>query len=152
MADAYDLQAEIASANEAAQAAAATALLELTQLESVPSSDFDEPPGEANLVRADMRLVRDGSEGTLGLVCGADTAWRLAERYLPSDIALADDIVDDVLGEFLNVVAGQTKTMLKGHSLHFNLTTPRVSRGGAIGQPIAVLLTEIGGIGIVAAW
>ncbi|WP_425618924.1 chemotaxis protein CheX [Anatilimnocola sp. NA78] len=113
---------------EAFSAAAVTALREMTQLDALlaPQDTTSELKGE--LVEAVMQLLRPVS-GTFALVMAVDTAERLTERYLPVGTELTKEIVNDVVGEFANVIAGQAKTMLKGTPYHFLLSLPVVSRG-----------------------
>jgi CheY-specific phosphatase CheX len=75
-------------------------------------------------------LLRD-PPGTLALVLASDTAANLAARYLPTGTALSSEIIDDVAGEFANVIAGQAKTILKGTPYRFHLSTPEVKRTSA---------------------
>ena len=56
--------------------------------------------------------------------------WR--RRYLPEGTALTDEMIDDVAGEFANVIAGQAKTILKGTPYHFTLSTPVVTRAASL--------------------
>jgi chemotaxis protein CheX len=119
---------------EAFSSAAVTALQEMTQYEalSVPQDTTSELAG--NLVVAAMRLLRS-DPGNFALVMTRDTAKRLAERYLPVDTELTEELINDVVGEFANVIAGQAKTILKGTPYHFLLSLPVVSRG-ALGEKL----------------
>jgi CheY-specific phosphatase CheX len=81
-------------------------------------------------VIATIVLMRD-PPGSLSLVLPRETAARLASRYLPPGTAIATELIDDVAGEFANVIAGQAKTMLKGSVYHFFLSTPVVERVAA---------------------
>jgi chemotaxis protein CheX len=126
---------------EAFGLAATTTLRELTQLEAVPvvgPRGFTKQSTET-FVLATMRLIRT-FPGTMTLVMSAQTAERLAERYLPAGTELTEDIVDDVAGEFANVIAGQAKTILKGTPYHFLLSHPVVSRS-ATGAKLDVAAT-----------
>ncbi len=111
---------------------AATAMLrELTQYESWPEQSG--PAAAIDLteagprIAARLRLLRH-QPGELLLELAEPSAEKLAARYLPPDTLLAADLVDDTVGEFANVVAGQAKTMLKGTPFHFSLSTPSVTR------------------------
>jgi CheY-specific phosphatase CheX len=113
---------------EAFRSAAVTALQELTQLEA----SFELVAAAANsesstLVTATVRLARK-VPGTMKLVLTEASASILAARYLPQETQLTAEIVDDVAGEFANVIAGQAKTILKGTPYHYTLTTPIVTR------------------------
>lgn len=130
--------------------AAMAMLRELTQYESWP-----ENPGPADTIEltesgpriaARLRLLRH-QPGELMLELAEPSAEKLAARYLPPETPLAADLVDDTVGEFANVVAGQAKTMLKGTPFHFSLSTPAVtrspngdSRRDSAGDRVAVLV------------
>ena len=109
--------------------AATTALRELTQFEAFPDEVPHAAPARwnANVVSATVALRRQ-VPGTMLLVVDVDTASQLAARYLPEGTVLTKEIVDDVVGEFSNVIAGQAKTMLKGTPYHFTLSPPVVVR------------------------
>jgi CheY-specific phosphatase CheX len=134
---------------DAFTAAAITALQELTSLAAWPEatgSANDDPPLEP-IVAATIRLRR-AVPGTMTWVSSATTARGLAVRYLPAAMELSDELIDDVAGEFANVIAGQAKTMLKGTPYHFTLSPPVVTRSrspDAADEPLAVALkTELG--------
>lgn len=86
------------------------------KLAALPSAD----------VYATIRLLRE-PEGLL--ICGFPLAVldALVSRYLPPGTPLTREILDDAAGEFANVIAGQTKTLLKGTPNHFSLSTPKVT-------------------------
>lgn len=114
---------------EAFRGAVMTALSELTQCEAF----VDDAPPDAlaetsePTIRATVRLARV-APGQLTLVAPVELAEQLAARYLPGGTTLADDIIDDVVGEFANVIGGQAKTALKRSPYHFTMTPPSVSR------------------------
>lgn len=119
---------------EAFTSAAITALQELTQFESFS----EEVPAVAavdmaDVVSATVQLVRQ-IPGKMVLVLTAESASRLAARYLPKETLLTEEIVDDVAGEIANVIAGQAKTILKGTSYHFTMSTPLVTRVASFSQ------------------
>lgn len=119
--------------------AAQTALLELTQFESFPGDASPEIAidTEGEFITAAVRLQR-ATPGVMTLILPVATASQLAARYLPAGTELSADIIDDVVGEFANVIAGQAKTMLKGTPFHFTLSTPAVSRAtGSALRPAA---------------
>lgn len=123
---------------DAFSSAAMTALQELTQLESYS----EEAPAIAavklsGVVTATMQLVRK-VPGKMILVLTAESASHLAARYLPQETVLTEEIVDDVAGEFANVIAGQAKTILKGTSYHFKISTPLVARVVSFSQLLGV--------------
>lgn len=104
------------------------ALQELAGIEAFadePSSLAASLPVE--VVAASICLQRP-LPGTLTLILTCETASKLAARYLPAGTTLVPEIVDDVAGEFANVIAGQAKTILKGTPYHFTLSTPSVVR------------------------
>ena len=62
----------------------------------------------------------------------------LADSGITPDVA----ITYDCLGEVVNVVAGQAKTMLSGTPAHFTLATPTVAVGApALAEPQRLLVT-----------
>jgi CheY-specific phosphatase CheX len=113
----------------------ATAMLrELTQYES-----WAEQSGPADSIAltedgpritALLKLLRH-HPGELRLELAEPSALKLAQRYLPPETPLTADLIDDTVGEFANVIAGQAKTVLKGTLFHFSLSTPVVTRGPA---------------------
>ena len=131
--------------------AAITALQELTQIEAVadlsPQSELASEP----FVTATLRLMRK-VPGTMTLVLSVEAAARLAALYLPEGTTLTEEMIDDVIGEFANVIAGQSKTMLKGTPYHFTLSIPVVARAASFtqipevtaGLPAAALSFESG--------
>jgi CheY-specific phosphatase CheX len=138
---------------EAFTMAAITTLNELAQLEAIP--DTAESPIRGPLVIATISLLRD-PPGSMSLILATDTAAALSSRYLPLGTSLTPDMIDDVAGEFANVIAGQAKTMLKGTPYHFNLSTPSVTRMEAWGGTMPVadfrarLVSECGEILLLA--
>jgi CheY-specific phosphatase CheX len=122
-----DLHSIPPEVSEAFQSAAITALQELTQIEAFPDLSAAErlPPGE--VVLAAIGLLRP-IPGTMTLVLTANTAAQLAARYLPEGTQLSGEMIDDVAGEFANVIAGQAKTILKGTRYHFTMSVPAVTR------------------------
>lgn len=115
---------------EAFTAAAITALQELARLDAFPEPLPSVPDAAISgpVVSAVIRLQRP-IPGAMTLLLGAETAAHLAARYLPEGTVLTADLIDDVAGEFANVIAGQAKTILKGTPYHFTMTTPVVTRG-----------------------
>lgn len=106
-------------------AAATTALQEMTSLDS-----FVTPIQTATLpgpfVTASLQLLRP-IPSKLTLILRVESAKELANRYLPPRTVITEELVDDVAGEFANVIAGQAKTILKGTPYHFSLSTPEVT-------------------------
>lgn len=120
---------------DAFTSAAMTALQELARIEALsePGGSILEiaPPGQ--VVSATIHLLRQ-VPGTMTLVMMADAAAHLAARYLPEGTDLSEEMIDDVAGEFANVIAGQAKTILKGTSYHFTMSTPVVVRVASLAQ------------------
>ena len=112
---------------EAFTTAAITTLQELTQIEAFADLSPQSEPESDAFVAATVRLMRK-VPGTMTLVLTAKAAARLAARYLPEGTTLTEEMIDDVIGEFANVIAGQSKTMLKGTPYHFTLSMPVVDR------------------------
>lgn len=114
--------------------AAVSALQELTQFEAivveVPGLDVLE---KQELVAATIRLIRK-PPGTMTLLLTEESASKLAASYLPRGTALSADMINDVAGEFANVIAGQAKTILKGTPYHFALSVPTVTRVQLLSQ------------------
>jgi CheY-specific phosphatase CheX len=111
------------------ESAAITALQELAQLEAFPASTMPEI-GEMQaeeIVLAAINLQRS-LPGAMTLVISAKVAEQLAARYLPEGTIVTAELIDDVAGEFANVMAGQAKTILKGTPYHFGMSPPVVTR------------------------
>lgn len=110
---------------------AAAMLRELTGYESWPerigAADAVAVTEAGPRIAARLRLLRR-HPGELLLELAEPSAVKLAARYLPPDTQLAADLIDDTVGEFANVIAGQAKTVLKGTPFHFSLSTPTVTR------------------------
>ena len=110
---------------------AAAMLRELTGYESWPertgAPDTVALTEAGSRIAARLRLLRQ-HPGELLLELAEPSARKLAARYLPPDTQLAADLIDDTVGEFANVIAGQAKTVLKGTPFHFSLSTPTVTR------------------------
>lgn len=119
----------LSEVHTAFSSAVITTLQELVQVEAFCDDATHETPSTINgpVVIATIHLLRD-SPGSMSLVLTTDTAAKLASRFLPAGVVLTPEIIDDVAGEFANVIAGQAKTMLKGTPHHFNLSMPAVSR------------------------
>ena len=115
--------------HEAFSSAVITTLQELLQVDVSydDASHESVPTMTGHVVVAIIQLARD-QPGSMSFVLAADTAAKLASRYLPVGVALTTEMIDDVAGEIANVIAGQAKTMLKRTPYHFNLSTPTVSR------------------------
>ena len=109
--------------------AAITALQELARVEASPEPvpSWADEATAGPMVSASIRLQRS-LPGVMTLFLRAEVAARLAARYLPEGAISTEELIDDVAGEFANVIAGQAKTILKGTPYHFTLTTPVVSR------------------------
>jgi CheY-specific phosphatase CheX len=107
--------------------AALTALQELTQIEALAGPTPQSTVMSEGFLAATLRLMRE-VPGTMTLVLSVEAAARLAALYLPSGTTLTEEMIDDVVGEFANVIAGQSKTMLKGTPYHFTLSMPVVAR------------------------
>lgn len=122
---------------DAFQSAAITALQELTQIEAFPDLSAAERMPTGEVVLATIRLLRS-VPGTMTLVLTTETASQLAARYLPEGTQLSAELIDDVAGEFANVIAGQAKTILKGTAYHFTMSTPVVTRPERFTQPFVV--------------
>ena len=70
----------------------------------------------------------------MSLVLTEETASRLAALYLPVGTTLNQKMLDDVAGEFANVIVGQAKTVLKGTPHHYTISTPVVTRAASVKQ------------------
>jgi chemotaxis protein CheX len=79
--------------------------------------------------------MESGPGGALVLGCNEETAAALARRVLVGTVEQPEpEMTRDCLGEVLNVIAGQSKTLLFGTPYHFLLTTPMIVTGA--GQAI----------------
>ncbi len=111
---------------EAFTAATLTAFEELTRTPLAPGEpdgDWTGPP--ADWVVAEIALLRT-VEGRLWLAFPRPVLETLAGRFLAHEPQPSPDLVEDAAGEFANVIAGQTKTMLQGTPYHFNISTPQI--------------------------
>lgn len=126
---------------EAFSTAAVTALREMTQFEALSVPQDTTSKLDDNLVVAVMRLLRS-VPGNFALVMTVDTAERLTKRYLPVGTELTEELVNDVVGEFANVMAGQAKTILKGTPYHFLLSQPVVTRS-ALAEKLPVFVANL---------
>ena len=116
---------------EAFTAATITAFEELTQLFISAGQPFmagGDPVGFGVIAVIKLRKV---TPGRLTLAFPQVVLAAIARRYLPADIELSQEIIEDTAGEFANVIAGQAKTALKGSPYHFGLSTPVVSHGSS---------------------
>ena len=129
---------------DAFTSAAVTALQELVQIDAMDDPATAPPEGE--IVSATMNLVHP-NPGVMNLLLSAETAADLASRYLPHGTTLTQELIDDMAGEFANVIAGQAKTMLKGTAYHFTLSAPIVVRAMQLADlpvsPDAKLVTSL---------
>jgi CheY-specific phosphatase CheX len=111
---------------EAFTNSAIIALHEMVQVEA-----FQSQPAEAGFagptLSARIRLLRQ-PPGILSMLLSLETARQLTERYLPAGADVNDELIDDTMGEFVNVIAGQAKTILKSTAYHYTITTPEVIR------------------------
>jgi CheY-specific phosphatase CheX len=131
--------------------AAITALQELVQVAAIPEADI--PQSESSpAVIATIELPR-AQPGRLSLVLSQSTAASLAARYLPPGTEVTAEMVNDVAGEFANVIAGLAKTMFKGTPYHFRLSTPCVRSAPSLSESLSQesnralrLSTELGAV------
>jgi chemotaxis protein CheX len=142
---------------DAFSSAAITALQELVQLDAIAEPLTAPAAMEAKeFVCATMRLIRN-VPGSMNLLLTAETAAHLAGRYLPQGTLLTKEIINDVAGEFANVIAGQAKTILKGTPHHFMISTPVIVRvaeltdlsGTATANLVVSLTSEVGRVQVM---
>ncbi len=115
---------DVSTTSDAFNAAALTALGEMFQLDGVVLTDVRGLAIESAVVAS---IGLEGkSVGKLSVITSAEAAANLTERYLPGEATITDEIVNDMVGEIANVIAGQAKTILKSTRHHFMLTTPTV--------------------------
>jgi chemotaxis protein CheX len=84
--------------------------------------------------------------GELLLVMPTAVLEELARRYLGEEEPATPELLDDVAGEFANVIAGQAKTMLQGTPYHYTISTPKVYRSYpqiAAGRTYVILPFEV---------
>lgn len=81
-------------------------------------------------VSATMQLRHD-PPGQLILSFPLPTLESLTRRYAGDATERTPEFLDDAAGEFLNVIAGQAKTMLKETGAHYWLSMPSVSRSAS---------------------
>jgi CheY-specific phosphatase CheX len=114
---------------EAFTAATVTTFLELTSTDiflRMPAL-LSATPTDGD-VNATIDLRRE-PPGRLTCSFPQDVLESLAQRYLPPGTSLTSEILDDMAGEFTNVIAGQAKTMLKGTEYHYTISPPIINRG-----------------------
>jgi chemotaxis protein CheX len=101
--------------------------------------DWSTAPGDEGVgdLCASLRVATATGEGYLVLSFCEQTAAMLAQRVL-IEVAAEPDIamIRDCVGEVLNVIAGQAKTLLHGTPYHFSLSTP------IVGSEVLVLAGE----------
>jgi len=108
-------------------AATATAFQELCGTEV----SVHEASAEAQDLRFDVvanMFLRHDPPGQLTLAFPLSVLEKLTRRYSGDSVSLTPDLLDDAAGEFLNVIAGQAKTMLKESPAHYLLSIPSVHR------------------------
>ncbi len=75
-------------------------------------------------VSAYLELQR-ATPGVLTIEMSPTLLAILASRYVPDSDEVTREIQEDALREWLNVIAGQAKTLLKGTQYHYLLTLPQ---------------------------
>lgn len=102
------------------------------------------PPGPAVAAHLPLKGI---PPGVVVLELPAALAEALAGRYLPPGTSLAPDLIADAVGEFVNVIAGQVKTALRGTTHHFHLATPRPGTPAAPPpDPLVLLFASSDGV------
>jgi CheY-specific phosphatase CheX len=114
---------------EAFTTAVVSTFEELCQTPTAPGEPFLSNPAPIGTDVVAEIVLRRKTLGRLRLAFSGPVLSTLAVRYLPKDLPLSPDLLDDTAGEFSNVIAGQVKTMLKGTPYHFHLSTPRIGTG-----------------------
>lgn len=98
----------------------------MLSMDVVPTNGDSPPPQAATKVSASVGITGDWN-GALTLECDHPTACFLAGAMLESDpFPALDDDVRDVLGEIVNILGGNIKGILEGHS---SLSLPMVVEG-----------------------
>jgi chemotaxis protein CheX len=125
--------------------AVALALREMAGIESDPREPGAAAPGEVSAV---LPVTTAAGEGFVALSFAEPVANELARRVLllaEAPVGADPSILRDCLGEVVNVVAGQAKTLLFGTPYHFTLSTPRVQSGAPTGAALVLQFgSEIG--------
>lgn len=108
--------------------AVAVALREMAAVESGPRDGDGGAPADVSAV---LPVTTAAGTGYVALHFSEATATELARRTLALAGAGSADAATlrDCLGEVVNVIAGQAKTLLVGTPYHFTLSTPRVETG-----------------------
>ena len=130
--------------------AVAVALRELAGVEAAPRAarTASGPEGFAD-VSAVLAVTTRAGPGYFVLSFGDEHGAALAKRVL-ADLGAAPEpgVIRDCLGEVVNVVAGQAKTLLFGTPMHFTLATPAVVAGvPALANLERLLVTFVGELG-----
>ncbi len=111
---------------ESFTAATLTAFAELARTHLVPGEPyFTRIDSSDELVIAQITLRR-AMPGQLLAVFPRKVLEVLVSRYMPAGLPMTTEILEDAAGEFANVIAGQSKTMLLGTLYHFALSTPKI--------------------------
>jgi CheY-specific phosphatase CheX len=110
--------------------ATASTLREMSGVESVVRDSF-RATGAEGLADVTVGLRLDASvEWWVVLSFPSATAAALTGRVLPG-VERDEDMIRDCAAEFLNVIAGQAKTLLYGTPGHFTFSTPTGLTAGA---------------------
>ena len=130
--------------------AVAVAFRELAGVEAAPlnSRTVSGAEGFAD-VSAVLAVTTPAGPGYFVLSFSDDHGTALAKRVL-ADLGADPEpgVIRDCLGEVVNVVAGQAKTLLYGTPLHFTLATPTVVAGApALANAERLLVTFAGELG-----
>ena len=128
----------------------AVALRELAGVEAAArdSHETSGPEGFAD-VSAALRVTTSAGDGYFVLSFTDAVGAALARRVLAESGTEPDaEMTRDCLGEVVNVVAGQAKTLLYGTPTHFTLATPTVTAGApALAEPERWLVTFASEVG-----
>jgi chemotaxis protein CheX len=74
-------------------------------------------------------LVSKQATGSIAISFGGPLAFELVKRMLRAEVSEVDDMVEDLVGELANIVAGGAKGKLEEQGFDFQLSLPRVVSG-----------------------
>jgi chemotaxis protein CheX len=101
-----------------------------------------------------IALTFSTGKGLLALSVAEAIATALAERVLVGqDVVLDSNLINDCLGEIMNVIAGQGKALLSGTDEHYTFGPPYVADGhpkndSTFGQVVLTFQSDLGPIAL----
>lgn len=88
-----------------------------------------EGEGALGVVTGIIDLVSKQATGSIAISFSGPVAFELVSRMLRTEVTDVNDMVEDLVGELANIVAGGAKAKLEEHGFDFELSLPRVFSG-----------------------